>query len=346
MEIALAIIQIFKDAVATILIIFLVWLVLAVLTIQIEEWIASLYKWRATMLEDTITTMLGEHVKDRFYNHPLIRGLYTDKGRIKPGGIPQDKFALVLLGEVMKTSIKATYAENTGTVAENSVIVIKDANINNNVENTLAVVENTITDVETTFRRLKKSITDVKSSSREHELTSFVDTLDTLLIGIEERADDATYAFTEAQRRVESWFDDAMERLGSSYRRRVQYSVMIIGITLATIFNVDTAAIANTLWKDSVTKQAIATQASQLKEPGSNTPASTDAIIAYINQSEGLSLPIGWSSKSIPVDTNGWMTKTAGILFSGLMAAQGAPYWFDFMRKLLSRQVVIGQPQT
>lgn len=37
MEIALAIIQLFKDAVGTILIMFLIWLVLAVLTIQIVE---------------------------------------------------------------------------------------------------------------------------------------------------------------------------------------------------------------------------------------------------------------------------------------------------------------------
>jgi hypothetical protein len=301
MEVALAIIQIFKDAVATILIIFLVWFVLAVMTSQIQEWIFTVLRWRAVMLEDTITQMLGSPLlKDKFYNHPLIKGLYTDQGKYKPGGIPEDKFALVLFEMVLNSGI-------------------------------------TIAETYSTFEKLKRNVTALKATEGDNGLKDFAYVLDTLLIGVEERADDYSYTITEARQRVESWFDNAMERLSGSYRRRVQLIVLIVGITLAGVFNVDTAAIANTLWKDSLTKQAIATQASQLKVPGSNTPASADAIIAYINQSQGLSLPIGWSHENIPVTTNGWMAKIAGILFSGMMAAQGAPYFFDFMRKTLTR---------
>src|SRR6266508_5352244 len=76
---------------------FFVWIVLAIITSQIQEWIASILAWRATMLEDTILTMLDDPaLKNKLYSHPLIQGLHTNNGKRKPGGIPSDKFALVL----------------------------------------------------------------------------------------------------------------------------------------------------------------------------------------------------------------------------------------------------------
>lgn len=68
---------------------FFVWIVLAIITSQIQEWIASLLKWRATMLEDSILTMLNDPtLKERLYSHPLIQGLHTNHGTRKPAGIP------------------------------------------------------------------------------------------------------------------------------------------------------------------------------------------------------------------------------------------------------------------
>ena len=324
-----------------------VWVILAVITSQIQEWVASIFAWRAKMLEDTITQLLGDPtLKDKVYGHPLIQGLYTNNGLRKPGGIPKDKFALVLFGEVMKSSTTATdgentgtVSENTGTIAENTVTVVKDANINN-VENTLTVVENTITDVENTFKKLKNKVSDLKGENKvPAELKKFVDTLDTLLIGIEEKKDDATYTITEARKRVESWFDDSMERLGGAFRRRMQIIAIVVGVTIAAALNVDTGAILTTLWRDPVLRQAVVTQANQLQEAeiqAGETP-SVEEIAKNVEKLNVLSLPIGWSPKNIPTTANGWVAKIIGILLSGMAAAQGAPYWFDLMRKLLTR---------
>ena len=331
-----------------------VWVILAVITSQIQDWIASAFAWRSSMLEATMTQLLGDPaLKDKVYGHPLIQGLYTNNGLRKPGGIPKDKFALVLFGEVMKSSTTATagkntdtISENTGTVAENTVTVVKDANLNK-VENTLTVVENTITDVENTFKKLKNKVSDLKGENKvPDELKKFVDTLDTLLIGIEEKKDDATYTITEARKRVESWFDDSMERLAGAYRRRMQIVALIAGITIAAVLNVDTGAIMTTLWKDPILRQAVVTQASQLQEPATQPgqqPPTVEEIAKNVENLSALSLPIGWSAKNIPTDVNGWVAKIIGILLSGMAAAQGAPYWFDLMRKLLTRNPPVPQ---
>ena len=286
-----------------------VWVILAVITSQVQEWIASSLAWRAKMLEDAIEQMLGNpEVKNKLYNHPLIQGLYSSNGKRKPGGIPQDKFAMVLFEEVINSGI-------------------------------------TVADAKNTFDNLKKSVAVLKSKGEGSALTNFAKSLDTLLIGIEEKTDDATHSITEARVRVESWFNDSMERLGGAYRRRMQIVGIIVGIAVAATLNVDTGAIINTLWRDPVLRQAIVTQASQVKETDvqSGQTPSIEEIAKNAEKLNVLSLPIGWSSKNIPTNANGWVSKVIGILLSGMAAAQGAPYWFDIMRKLVTRNPPVPQ---
>ena len=280
-----------------------VWVILAVITSQVQDWIANLFSWRASMLEDTIKHMLGDpDLKEKVYNHPLIKGLHTHDGKRKPGGIPDDKFALVLFEEVM----------NSGA---------------------------DVGDVKDTFDKLKKNVEKLKSMEGSNELKNFAKSLDTLLIGIEDKAGEAADKIAEAKTRVESWFNNSMERLGGAYKRRMQVVAIVIGITVAAALNVDTGAIVTSLWKDPAIRQAVVTQASQLQESdlqAGETP-NYEEIAANVEKLTALSLPIGWNEKNIPTDGAGWGSKIIGILLSGMAAAQGAPYWFDMMRKLLSR---------
>lgn len=280
-----------------------VWIVLAVITSQIQDWVASIFTWRASMLEESIATMLGDpNLKDKIYEHPLIKGLYTNNGKRKPGGIPEDKFALVLFEQVMNSGI-------------------------------------TVGDVRNDFDKLKKNVEALKAMEAGHQLKDFATSLDTLLIGIEEKADDAAHAITEAKTRVESWFNNSMDRLGGAYKRRIQLVAVIVGISVAAVLNVDSAAIATALWKDPAIRQAVVASASQMQEPTTQTDQtpSVDEIAKNIASLSELSLPIGWSANNLPQDANGWGVKVIGILLSGMAGAQGAPYWFDLMRKLLSR---------
>ena len=190
-----------------------------------------------------------------------------------------------------------------------------------------------------THLTILRRVLPLKAQGEGSPMTNFAKSLDTLLIGIEEKADDATHSITEARIRVESWFNDSMERLGGAYRRRMQIVGLIVGITVAAALNVDTGAIMTTLWKDPILRQAIVTQANQVQasdiQPGQ--PATVEEIAKNAEKLNVLSLPIGWSAKNIPTTANGWVAKIVGILLSGMAAAQGAPYWFDIMRKLVTR---------
>lgn len=293
-----------------------VWVVLAVITSQIQEWVASFFAWRANMLEVTIAQMLGDpNLKDKLYEHPLIKGLYTNNGKRKPGGIPQDKFALVLFERMLNPE---------------------------NIKGLKAAEQ----DAKTTFDQLKRNIEALKSIDENGDdprkpLKRLAESLDTLLIGVEQKADDATHAITEARTRVESWFDNSMERLGGAYKRRVLIIGLITGIAVAAVLNVDTVQIATALWKDPVLRQAVVTQASAeaANQPTTETqqPPTVDEIVQNMEKLNALTLPVGWSPKNMPTNTVGWASKIVGILLSGMAGAQGAPYWFDLMRKLLSR---------
>jgi len=280
-----------------------VWVVLAVITSQVQEWIANVLSMRADMLESAIKQMLGDPtLKDRIYSHPLIKGLHTHDGKRKPAGIPEDKFALVLFEEVMNSGVD-------------------------------------VGEVKDTFDKLKKNVAALKTMEGSNELKDFAVSLDTLLIGIEDTTQDAVASIVEARQRVESWFNNSMERLGGAYRRRMQIIAIVVGMIVAGALNVDTAAIMTALWKDPAIRQAVVTQASQVQESdlqAGKTP-NYEEIAANVEKLSALSLPIGWNQENIPADSRGWLSKIIGIALSGMAAAQGAPYWFDLMRKLLSR---------
>jgi hypothetical protein len=76
------------------------WFVLSIATVQIQEWIASLLRWRANDLQNAIRGMLcSENLVRLFYDHPIIRGLSPRKKNrdSKPSYIPANQFSTVFL---------------------------------------------------------------------------------------------------------------------------------------------------------------------------------------------------------------------------------------------------------
>lgn len=77
-----------------------VWLVLSTATMQLGEWIANAFHWRASDLEKAIQRMLNDEALTRlFYDHPLIRSLSGEgqSGDTKPSYIPANQFSTVVL---------------------------------------------------------------------------------------------------------------------------------------------------------------------------------------------------------------------------------------------------------
>jgi hypothetical protein len=89
---------------------FLAWSLLSLSAMQIQEWIAARLKWRARMLEETLAKMLTDiTLVDQFYNHPLIRSLYTGKNNDnKPSYIPSSQFSQAMIDILSATGTEAS----------------------------------------------------------------------------------------------------------------------------------------------------------------------------------------------------------------------------------------------
>lgn len=78
---------------------FFTWTLLSLAAMQIQEWTAARFKWRSRMLEKSLGKMLTDvTLLDQFYNHPLIRSLYSGRNNNdKPSYIPASEFSQAMI---------------------------------------------------------------------------------------------------------------------------------------------------------------------------------------------------------------------------------------------------------
>jgi len=177
---------------------------------------------------------------------------------------------------------------------------------------------------------------------------------------------------------LESWFNDAMDRLSGTYKRKAQGTAFIIGFILALVLNIDSISVATSLWREPTLRQAIIAQAQNYTVPAASQGSASTAsplqnIPALENQLQALNIPFGWTFASfnttarqcsllpirasqvwgipstdsqaqpvclrfnhLPLDIISWLVKLMGLLMTGAAAAQGAPFWFDILEKLVN----------
>lgn len=189
----------------------------------------------------------------------------------------------------------------------------------------------------------------------------------------------------EAVKKLESWFDDGMNRASTLFREKLQALSIFAAIALVLILNIDTLAMTRAFWIDPTLREAVAAAAEEFIQtnPTDTTinPPTTDAATvetdpaqelednlndarSTVNQLLSLSVPIGWAwidadcssddpnaqricespnnLKNFVTFTNpNWFSlvigKIIGLASSAIAAAQGAPFWFDLLRKLTAR---------
>lgn len=219
-----------------------------------------------------------------------------------------------------------------------------------------------------TLKRLRTSIVAIGATNPE-----LMKSLRSLVTGVEGYAIQGETSLAVARKNVESWFDDAMTRLSGWYKRKAQLTALIIGLVLAILLNVDSINLATTLWREPTLRQAIVAQAETYAQAnpelttGEGNPGKTVAELQA--ELKDLRIPFGWETTTVflqagqtcqiipvsenavwgvwsgnsckkvsnaPTDSTGWLGKIAGILFTALAAAQGAPFWFDILKRLVN----------
>lgn len=184
------------------------------------------------------------------------------------------------------------------------------------------------------------------------------------------------HSLQDAQEKLGQWFDSGINRAREVYTRQMQRISIIIGLLLAVILNVDTLFIGRVLWEDPALRAAVATaaeasvptleeQISQRQPDPTQPPAqsldeATLAARSIFNTLLNLRLPLGWGFT--PLETGMaeasrddgrnlwlygpannpdwlglWLRKAIGLIVTTIAVAQGAPFWFDFLRRITNR---------
>jgi hypothetical protein len=163
---------------------------------------------------------------------------------------------------------------------------------------------------------------------------------------------------------IENWFNAAEKTMTDVYSRNLWMVNLIIGLIVSLLFNVDTIAIGNSLWRDSALRQSVVTAANKYIDQSISTTtsdqqkarASAEKAAQELNK---LNLPIGWDLNSMMPndwlfstqamfassnpstlpenDPIAWILKLVGWFITAIAGAQGAPFWFDTLRKITQR---------
>jgi hypothetical protein len=128
---------------------------------------------------------------------------------------------------------------------------------------------------------------------------------------------------------IGQWFDSRMEALSKVYRRQIKWLLMVVGIAVALVFNVDAIGAAQRLYRDDALRTAVATQATAVVaacEGEADVTACTREQVEKVDTA--IRLPVGWPDP----DGIDWV-QPLGWLIAGIALGQGAPFWFDLLRK-------------
>jgi hypothetical protein len=173
-----------------------------------------------------------------------------------------------------------------------------------------------------------------------------------------------------ARKNLEAWYTGGMDRVSGWYKLHTRRVLLVVGLLVAVIFNVDTLTIVTQLSRSAELRKSLADAATQVVETkrfngvelqvneGDIKIAQDDlkkfasGIIAYEKQG----LPIGHSCLSpAEVGTDSrlravigrcwlnirataagdWLVKVLGWLVTGLAVSLGAPFWFDLLNRLV-----------
>ena len=199
------------------------------------------------------------------------------------------------------------------------------------------------------IKQIEQGIASLPEGAAKQSLTAFV---------TQAAGDVATL-----QKRVETWFDDGMDRVSGTYRRFSQYFTLGCGLVIAIVINVDSITLARTLWTDP-TIRAVLVGAAQQYEDEAKTAPTADAK-AKADEARCrlafLPLPIGWrdtqaiveackagktpndaidisSAASLFYDrviksgSGPWIV--VGWFVTALAVSFGAPFWFAALQDL------------
>ncbi|MDB4882773.1 MAG: hypothetical protein JWL95_1539 [Gemmatimonadetes bacterium] len=319
----------------------LVFLLVSIICTAVREGIEGFLKTRAAFLEHGIRELLHDTgavgVARSFYTHPLIYGLYAH--RYEPptsGGRPSS----VARGRNLPTYIPS----------RNFALALMDIAARG------PAGQVSVSDAASpvlSLASVRANLVNIENASVQRVLLTAIDT--------------AQGDLDKAVANIAAWYDSAMDRVSGAYKRSTQKMLLVIGLVVAVVLNVDALTIANFLYRNDAARSAIVARAEAVARDSSFMHGdSTHRYASARAALDSLRLPIGWVGATIfspSVDTTfttdsvgvtrrviaqrGWLDHVGqskwdyllapllGWFITALAATLGAPFWFDLLNKMM-----------
>jgi len=150
---------------------------------------------------------------------------------------------------------------------------------------------------------------------------------------------------------VEHWYDEQMGRVSGWYKRWAQWRLFLAGLVLAALFNVDSIAVTQSLYRDESVRQAVVTAALVAEQcPADAGPAREACLGEQTRVLRSMPLPVGWEGTS-PAHVL-WRAGPAAVLLTLLgwlitaaAVSLGAPFWFDALSRWGSLRTAGTRPE-
>jgi hypothetical protein len=149
--------------------------------------------------------------------------------------------------------------------------------------------------------------------------------------------------------RLEEWYNEVMDRASGAYKRKTKNYLLILGLIIALVFNVDPLEIYYNLSMNASLSEYIADMATDFSQSEASTAAlqaapnyyaAKEKIGVLVNENiSSISQPLGlgWSAVDPgKMNLKWWMYKIIGWLTTALAISMGATFWFDMLKQLVS----------
>jgi hypothetical protein len=152
----------------------------------------------------------------------------------------------------------------------------------------------------------------------------------------------ANHDLDQAQKAIEGWFNDTMDRVSGWYKRRTQLWIFLLAAVITVGLNADTLQAARKLWIEPTLRSTVVENArSQAASPpaGANAVANaqpaasgrtvTDTQLGQLGQLVGWQAVVDWSALA-------WLERLVGWVLTICAVSLGAPFWFDTLNRIVN----------
>jgi hypothetical protein len=153
--------------------------------------------------------------------------------------------------------------------------------------------------------------------------------------------DEAEGNLGQARQNLETWFNDAMDRVSGWYKRKVQLIILILSLIVTVALNADTLLISDAFLHDAALRASVVAAAEGIARE-ETLPEGMNRIQ---NELGSLGLPLGWvgacnneNPGEMPefCEWKGWPYKILGLMLTIAALSLGAPFWFDLLNRFIS----------